>query len=404
MKRTIAFLLVLALLISMTACADGEAETTHGTTLGQTQSATEDTHETESTTISGAAEETTAGVSEQEGTKPAETEPQPTEGVPVDNPQNNSTTGNQPHSHRYSVAKTVKIICTGDETITYKCECGQSYTQQIAGSGKHNWDSWYVHVKATHTAKGEERRYCKSCVAFETREIPMVKVRMHVGWEIVETNIINPYICRNGQELLTRMFGENQAFKPGDSITIRVKMSDGSYATESDFKDYYKDSKFDLVGCTYSMSGDRIRITFNNDFTNGEGVFGYTVKNSDGTLTSKAIVVHLTQTSDLTDGTVYINYEFIEYAKLQGLTHITGGLTFSQEYSKGYTWGNEALSITGCTINGTDDEILYEGNPDWIDDMIDLIDTYRSMGFNVWSLERYYTGLATLADYSDKVQ
>ena len=63
MKRTIAFLLVLALLISMTACADGEAETTHGTTLGQTQSATEDTHETESTTISGAAEETTAGVS-----------------------------------------------------------------------------------------------------------------------------------------------------------------------------------------------------------------------------------------------------------------------------------------------------------------------------------------------------
>ena len=232
----------------------------------------------------------------------------------------------------------------------------------------------------------------------------MVKVRMHVGWEIVETNIINPYICRNGQELLTRMFGENQAFKPGDSITIRVKMSDGSYATESDFKDHYKDSKFDLVGCTYSMSGDRIRITFNNDFTNGEGVFGYTVKNSDGTLTSKAIVVHLTQTSDLTDGTVYINYEFIEYAKLQGLTHITGGLTFSQEYSKGYTWGNEALSITGCTINGTDDEILYEGNPDWIDDMIDLIDTYRSMGFNVWSLERYYTGLATLADYSDKVQ
>ena len=49
------------------------------------------------------------------------------------------------HSHSYSVVSSKDATCTTNGSITYKCSCGDSYTETIAATG-HSW-------KTTHTKK-----------------------------------------------------------------------------------------------------------------------------------------------------------------------------------------------------------------------------------------------------------
>jgi len=77
----------------------------------------------------------------------------------------------EPHEHSYELAETVEASCTEDGANIFKCSCGDSYSELIPAKG-HAWGEWTVYTKPTATEKGEERRYCANCDAFESNEIP----------------------------------------------------------------------------------------------------------------------------------------------------------------------------------------------------------------------------------------
>ena len=80
---------------------------------------------------------------------------------------------NTPHTHAHSEKITKAPTCTETGVKTFTCECGDSYTQDIAALG-HTFDEWKVTKEATCTEKGENTRTC-ACGEIEKEEIPMVE-------------------------------------------------------------------------------------------------------------------------------------------------------------------------------------------------------------------------------------
>ena len=76
---------------------------------------------------------------------------------------------------------------------------------------------------------------------------------------------------------------------------------------------------------------------------------------------------------------------------------VNNGTDFVEKYNGGYTWNDESLSLTGCTINGTDDLIPIQGNPDWVEEAIELLDAYAKMGFTRFHFSTHYS-FTTLAE------
>ena len=73
--------------------------------------------------------------------------------------------------HTYTSAITTEPTCWRDGVITYTCECGDSYTEDIE-KNDHDYNEWWVKTKPTCTKAGLEWTYCRVCDLDIEREIP----------------------------------------------------------------------------------------------------------------------------------------------------------------------------------------------------------------------------------------
>jgi len=75
------------------------------------------------------------------------------------------------HEHNCVLTDTIEPTCTEEGAYVYSCSCGYSYTEAIPANG-HTFGEWEVFRKPTAGEKGESRRYCFYCDAYESKEIP----------------------------------------------------------------------------------------------------------------------------------------------------------------------------------------------------------------------------------------
>ena len=169
MKKLLALLLVMIMVLSLAACGNDDKDTVSGDSTSTTQTegseSTDTTDEstgssnaTDSTETSTPATDSTEGTSTPEETsKPSETT-KPTE------------TTKPEHKHSYTSKVTKEVTCGADGTKTFTCSCGDTYTEKIAATG-HKWSEWKQTTAPSYTAKGEETRTCGSCSATEKRDV-----------------------------------------------------------------------------------------------------------------------------------------------------------------------------------------------------------------------------------------
>lgn len=210
MKKLIALILAMTLVLSLAACG-GDEQTANLDDAPETSAATDSTDETQETTNSTeepteatTPETTVPPTTEPDETKPTETTPPATE------PE--ETTPTQPtHKHSYSSKVTKAATCTEKGVKTFTCSCGNSYTEDIKATGHsysakttkeptctekgvktftckcsssyteainaagHAWGEWVVIEPADAYHKGVSQRACKNCSATEDKTLPMVQ-------------------------------------------------------------------------------------------------------------------------------------------------------------------------------------------------------------------------------------
>lgn len=128
MKKIIALLLALSMLFALTACGGDDETTPTGESTGATTNTTESTNTTDGTQDStqGTTESTTGGENTETTEPPPTTTPPATEA---------------PHTHSYSSKVTTAATCGKEGVKTFTCSCGHSYTEKIAATGQHSWQS-----------------------------------------------------------------------------------------------------------------------------------------------------------------------------------------------------------------------------------------------------------------------
>jgi cytoskeletal protein RodZ len=214
----------------------GENETTEVAEVEKTEVTTEET-ETEETTETAKAEETTEADTTNEtvltgNNKPASntkaasnksSNSNETAGnnKSVDNSKSStSDTKNTTHTHSYTSSVTTQPTCGQNGVLTYKCSCGDTYTESVAATGNHN----YVQASCTSDT-------CSTCGA--TRSADHHNYEAHYATRTVET-IVECDECNCGAWLRTH---EDRKAHVGCG-----GYTNGAYyeETEEQYIDYYK--------------------------------------------------------------------------------------------------------------------------------------------------------------------
>lgn len=126
MKKVLALLLAVSMLVMLAACGKDQGDS----------SATEQPSEFTSGT-------------------PTETDP--------------TTPEEEPHSHSYSQQVTTEATCAAEGEKTFTCDCGDSYTESIPMTD-HTWGEWVMDAPALVGKVGREKMTCSVCFATEFRE------------------------------------------------------------------------------------------------------------------------------------------------------------------------------------------------------------------------------------------
>ena len=147
------------------------ATTTNAETSKAAATVTETTTSkvTESTTA--AAQAPTEKATEKQTEKPTEPATQkPTEKV--------TEPATQAHTHSYTATVTKQPTCTAEGVKTFRCSCGDSYTEAISAAG-HVFGAYVYNNDATEAADGTETAACTICGAKDTRTAAGTKI-VHV--------------------------------------------------------------------------------------------------------------------------------------------------------------------------------------------------------------------------------
>lgn len=185
---------------SVTATSKGTGTTTDAETSEAATTITETTTSkvTESTTA--ATQAPTEKATEKQTEKPTE--------APTQKPTENTTTptekATQAHTHSYAATVTKQPTCTAVGTRTYKCSCGDSYTEAIPATG-HSYGTYTYNNDATELADGTETAVCAICGAKDTRTAAGTKIAHVHNYTAVVTNAatcaeegIKTYTCSCG--------------------------------------------------------------------------------------------------------------------------------------------------------------------------------------------------------------
>ena len=164
--------------------ATDSTESPAGTDTDETTSVVETTKPAETETSKPAVTETSSeNVTETTTQAPTEkvTEKQtekPTE-APTQKPAENTTTPTekaaQAHTHSYAETVTKQPTCTAEGVKTFRCSCGDSYTEAISAAG-HIFGAYVYNNDATEAADGTETATCTICGAKDTRTAAGTKI------------------------------------------------------------------------------------------------------------------------------------------------------------------------------------------------------------------------------------
>ena len=140
------------------------AATTNAETSKAAATVTETTASkvTESTTA--AAQAPTEKATEKQTEKPTE--------HPAQKPTESAT---QAHTHSYTATVTKQPTCTAEGVKTFRCSCGDSYTETISAAG-HVFGAYVYNNDATEAADGTETAACTICGAKDTRTAAGTKI------------------------------------------------------------------------------------------------------------------------------------------------------------------------------------------------------------------------------------
>ena len=164
---------------------DSEAATKAGSDSSVTTAATANAETSKAaatvteTTTSKVTESTTAATqAPTEKATPAPTEKatekqteKPTE-HPAQKPTEPAT---QAHTHNYTATVTKQPTCTAEGVKTFRCSCGDSYTEAISAAG-HIFGAYVYNNDATEAADGTETAVCTICGAKDTRTAAGTKI------------------------------------------------------------------------------------------------------------------------------------------------------------------------------------------------------------------------------------
>ena len=171
--------------VSGEASKDSEAATKAGSDSSVTTATTTNVETSKAaatvteTTTSKVTESTTAATqAPTEKATPAPTEKatekqteKPTE-HPAQKPTEPAT---QAHAHSYTATVTKQPTCTAEGVKTFRCSCGDSYTEAISAAG-HIFGAYVYNNDATEAADGTETAVCTICGAKDTRTAAGTKI------------------------------------------------------------------------------------------------------------------------------------------------------------------------------------------------------------------------------------
>ena len=147
MKKILVFLMVLAMVLSMTACGKKD----------------------EAPAADNTAESSDTGHISENPDNADNTEDTSDDGEDADDGIETGDSGN--HSHTYTQTVTKAPTCTTDGEKTFTCSCGSSYEEKLPATG-HNWGAWKVVKAPTTMEQGQNQRVCAACSAGETVSVP----------------------------------------------------------------------------------------------------------------------------------------------------------------------------------------------------------------------------------------
>lgn len=73
--------------------------------------------------------------------EPEESEPVESEPVESESEESKPVESQQVHQHSYTNSVTTQPTCTQKGVKTFKCSCGDSYTEDVAATDQHNWSA-----------------------------------------------------------------------------------------------------------------------------------------------------------------------------------------------------------------------------------------------------------------------
>lgn len=125
---------------------------------------------TESTTA--AAQAPTEKATEKQTEKAAEKQTEKPTEHPAQKPTEPAT---HAHTHNYTATVTKQPTCTAEGVKTFRCSCGDSYTETIPAAG-HIFGAYVYNNDATEAADGTETAACTICGAKDTRTAAGTKI------------------------------------------------------------------------------------------------------------------------------------------------------------------------------------------------------------------------------------
>lgn len=152
---------------SVTTAATTNAETSKA---AATVTETTTSKVTESTTA--ATQAPTEKATEKQTEKAAEKQTEKPTEHPAQKPTEPAT---QAHTHNYTATITKQPTCTAEGVKTFRCSCGDSYTEAISAAG-HVFGAYVYNNDATEAADGTETAACTICGAKDTRTAAGTKI------------------------------------------------------------------------------------------------------------------------------------------------------------------------------------------------------------------------------------
>ena len=159
--------------VSGEASKDSEAATKAGSDSSVT---TATTTNAETSKAAATVTETTTSKVTESTTAAAQAPTEKATEKPTEHPAQKPTEpATQAHTHNYTATVTKQPTCTADGVKTFRCSCGDSYTEAISAAG-HVFGAYVYNNDATEAADGTETAACTICGAKDTRTAAGTKI------------------------------------------------------------------------------------------------------------------------------------------------------------------------------------------------------------------------------------